>query len=320
LLVSANAFSAWSERNGYRQWRGWNLSTLSNLPSGADCVLDSGGFTAHSAYRGFPWTVDQYLALATAYPFRLFAALDYPVERELAPSAPSISERLSRTICANYATFRAAKYHQASARMMPVLQGRTATDYAYCASKLAPIIDTSGTIGLGSMCRRHTHGDDGILSIVATLDQLIPSSISFHLFGAKGDALRHLTSITTRNISIDSQAYGIAARRAAYQNAISKTDAFVASHMTNWLMRQRKYLRRAAPMPGAVAVTPTVHDTGTPRSWPEALLAARRRLNDLIEDGDLDHDQITENWVAILAAELLHPATSCDGMKVEKEG
>lgn len=54
LLVSANAPSLWHREKDVRLWRGWNLADLNNLPPHTDIILDSGGFTSHVVYGGFP--------------------------------------------------------------------------------------------------------------------------------------------------------------------------------------------------------------------------------------------------------------------------
>ncbi len=217
LLVSANALSRWAMRRGVREWAGWRLAPLANLPERADCMLDSGGFTAHVTYRGFPWTIAQYLDLAAAYPFRLFASLDYPAEHEIAGDRAAVRERISRTIAANRETRRQAEDRGLEDRLMPVLQGRTPEDFERCADALAWSIVPGRTIGVGSMCRRQTRGPDGLVAVLEHLDRVLPARVRLHAFGVKGDALPYLRHLEHRVVSIDSQAYGVAARRDAHQ-------------------------------------------------------------------------------------------------------
>lgn len=137
MLVSANALSRWHGRGVAREWQGWDLRQLRNIPAGRSLMLDCGGFTSHMRYGGFPWSIDHYIDLAASFPFTLFASFDYPVESEIAHDRATIDERLARTIGANRETRRRAADAGISGRFMPVLQGRTAADYERCADALA---------------------------------------------------------------------------------------------------------------------------------------------------------------------------------------
>ena len=105
------------------------------------------------------------------------------------------------------------------------------------------------------------------LAVVDHLDRVLPPAIRFHLFGVKGEALPYLTPFRHRVSSIDSQAYGIAARRAAYRGRASKTDALVADHLERWVAAQRRRLSRAARLPvqpcGAPAAAPAAAASGS---------------------------------------------------------
>src|SRR3546814_4936256 len=68
VLVAANAFSRWSRRSGVREWAGWSTGQLRNAWGLHGLSLDSAGFSAMVAYGGYPWTIDDYLDLAAAYP------------------------------------------------------------------------------------------------------------------------------------------------------------------------------------------------------------------------------------------------------------
>ncbi|MBN8847378.1 MULTISPECIES: hypothetical protein [unclassified Sphingomonas] len=302
LLVSANALSRWAMRRGVREWAGWRLAPLANLPERADCMLDSGGFTAHVTYRGFPWTIAQYLDLAAAYPFRLFASLDYPAEHEIAGDRAAVRERISRTIAANRETRRQAEDRGLEDRLMPVLQGRTPEDFERCADALAWSIVPGRTIGVGSMCRRQTRGPDGLVAVLEHLDRVLPARVRLHAFGVKGDALPYLRHLEHRVVSIDSQAYGVAARRDAHRRGVPKTDRVVARHMTRWVEAQtRAATARGQRLPPFAVPTPDPIIT-VPRE--SAIARARQEINDLIESGDLDHDDIVESWIEAWAADL----------------
>jgi hypothetical protein len=76
VLISANALSIWKkDLSGIPVWHGFNTRNLHHL-DGLEAYLDSAGFVAASRYRGFAWTVDQYLDLGAAYPWRWFASMD----------------------------------------------------------------------------------------------------------------------------------------------------------------------------------------------------------------------------------------------------
>lgn len=304
LLVSASALSRWSRRGGVRDWAGWTFAPLANLPAGTDCMLDSGGFTAHIAYRGFPWSIKRYLDLAEAYSFRLFASLDYTAEHEIAADRDSVRERVSRTIAANRETRRRAADRGLSNRLMPVLQGRAPQDYERCADALAWSMTPGRTIGVGSMCRRQTRGPEGLVAVLEHLDRVLPPGVFLHAFGVKGDALPFLKHLEHRVASIDSQAYGIAARRDAHRRGVCKTDRLVAGHMTRWVRIQRKAARAPARrLPPFFMAEPEVAPADP---WDAAIARARAEINVLIESGDLDHDEITEGWIEAWAADLHH--------------
>jgi hypothetical protein len=40
--------------------------------------------------------------------------------------------------------------------------------------------------------------------------------------------------------------------------------------------------------------------------WERAIALARQQIRELIESGDLDHDEITAGWVETWAADLYH--------------
>lgn len=302
ILVSASALARWKTARGQRYWSGWDFAQLANLPGTVDAILDSGGFTSHVVYGGFPWSIDDYITLAVAHPFRLFASFDYPCEAEIATDRCSVSERLSRTIGANRETRRRADDAGIADRFMPVLQGRLPADYERCAEALAWSMVPGRIIGVGSMCRREVRGPEGLIAVVEHLDRILPAGVRLHCFGVKGAALPYLRGFEQRVASIDSMAYGVAARRDAHRRGISKTDVLVAAHMTRWYLQQR----RGACSP--VRLLPPAH---APRPklppsdpWNAALAAARREIGELIEMGDLDHDQLTDSWIEQWAADL----------------
>jgi len=70
-------------------------------------------------------------------------------------------------------------------------------------------------LGVGSVCRRNLHGPEGLLTILDALHDKLPKDVKLHLFGVKGQLLRHLAKYGDRIQSVDSMAWDMAARRAS---------------------------------------------------------------------------------------------------------
>lgn len=306
VLISANGLSRWRKRNGWREWNGWAFAQLANARCLPRLSLDSAGFSAMITYGGYPWTIDDYVTLAAAFPFSWWASLDYCVEPEVASDRQEVLDRLSRTIRANRDCHRRACDLNIDKTFLPVIQGRNPLDYERCTDALDTIIGQAGLIGVGSMCRRPVQGPEGLMAVVDHLDRVLPPRVRLHLFGVKGDAIPYLKDYAHRVASLDSQAYGISARTAARRERRSKSDGFVADHMERWLLAQYGRLRAPArrlpiqPLP-ALQFQPT-------DSWERAITTARAQIRDLIEAGDLDHDVITGGWIEQWAADLHHAA------------
>ena len=308
ILISANCLSRWSTKHGWPEWLGWNTRPLQkpyDLPS---VDLDSAGFVAHKRYGGFPWTIDAYLALARTYPFRRFASLDYCVEEEIASDPILVTERISRTVGANRECYRLAKMDGIADRFMPVLQGRTPDDYARCADALSDILEKTPVVGVGSMCRRVTNGSDGLIAVVEKLDRILPSSIRLHCFGVKGPALSKLSLINGRVASIDSQAYGVAARQNAYKSGISKTNKYVADHMEHWFNKQTAKASRKESY--QIPLLLDAAKRAETDSFELCMQQARDEILELIESGELDHDQHIDRWIFDTACDLYSERSS----------
>ena len=109
--------------------------------------------------------------------------------------------------------------------------------------------------------------------------------------GAEGHAIPYLTAFTPRAVSIDSQASGVSAHRAAQWLGRRKSDAMVAHHMVEWLRKQQFPLHqpsRLLPVQSGVSPPPRPADR-----WQRAIEHARREIRDLIESRDLGHEQLT---------------------------
>ena len=284
--------------------QGWRLGQLANAHGLASLDLDSAGFVATRAYGGFPWSIDAYMDLAEAFPFRRVASLDYCTEHEIAGDREEVLDRVSRTIRANRDCLAQAATRGLLDRFMPVIQGRRREDYERCVDALWPVMVPGAVIGVGSMCRREIAGPEGVVAIFEHLDRILPSTVRLHGFGVKGSALPYLTPLAPRIASIDSQAFGGSARREALRRGISKTDALVADHLERWLCVQHARLREpAAPLRRTEAdAAPAASND----PWEIAIAAARSEIRAQIEDGDLEHDEITAGWIEQWAAEIYH--------------
>lgn len=302
-LVSANALSRWSGHKGWPEWQGWKLGPLRNAQGLASLSLDSAGFVAMARYGGFPWRTADYLALAASYPFRWFASMDYCVEAEIARDREEVLDRISRTIRANFDCRSGARDLGIEHLLMPVIQGRRPEDYERCLDGL--LLDYSRTplIGVGSMCRREVPGPEGLIAVLDHLDRILPKGVRLHGFGIKGTALSHLKGLEHRIASTDSQAYGQTARHDAFTRGIAKTDHLVALHMEAWTTRQLARLR--APDGNRQPELPLLRADPCPNDpWEHAIAQARAEIRQLVEDGEIGHEDVTALWVEQWAADI----------------
>ncbi|MDJ0277679.1 hypothetical protein QLH51_12815 [Sphingomonas sp. 2R-10] len=305
VLVSANAFSRWQCRQGWREWCGWRTGTLANAHGLLSVDLDSAGFVLAVKERGIPWTIDDYITLAGSFPFRRFASLDLCCEAEIAQDRDEVLDRIARTIQLNRACHARAIDAGIAHAFMPVLQGRRPEDYLRSWDGIAHLVRPGQVVGVGSLCRRHVGGPDGLVAVIDRLDRTLPPEVRLHGFGVKGTALSLPAGFGDRIASIDSQAYGIAARREAHAAGRSKTGQMVAAHMARWTARQYERADRAVPAQGILELD--VPDPSPSDRWERALADARREIRDLIADGEIGHDQITAGWIAEWAADMLDP-------------
>ena len=308
MLISANCLSRWGKAAGWAQWRGWRTSSLRNAKGLASLDLDSAGYSMMVKYRGLPWTIADYMGLAASYPFRRFAAVDYCCEAEVANDRSEVRERISRTIRTNRECHARAVDLDIVDRLMPVLQGRNPDDYERCLDGISTLLIPGTIIGIGSMCRRRTHGAEGLVAVVERLDKVLPDAVFCHAFGVKGSALPWLKPFERRIVSIDSQAYGIAARRDARRLGVAKTDRLVAAHMDRWCRVQLKRTAEPARISQIPATVPEAR-LRDDAPWTVAIEAAEAEIRSLIECGELDHDEITAQWIESWAADICHASS-----------
>lgn len=206
VLFSANAFMLKDKETGQARARKPKREQFEGL----NAALDSAGFVAAATYRGFPWTVGEYLDLAESFPWAWYSSMDYCVEPEVAGSTIEVMFRLAET-CRLYTEVSREARDRGMAAPMPVLQGWEVEHYLWSINNL-PLIEWPGLVGVGSMCRRDIHGPHGILAVVEALDRALPAHVQFHLFGVKGRALEYLKA-HPRIASVDSMAWDSDARR-----------------------------------------------------------------------------------------------------------
>lgn len=308
VLVSANAFSAWKAVPpltrevlggrmktfpGYREWKGFRTPDAA-LVEKVRARLDSAGFVAASKYGGFPWTVDAYLDLCAAAPWAWFASMDWCVEPEIAGDDATVLDRISGTVRLNIQCLRGAAERGIADRFMPVIQGWEARHYLRCMDRMWHMLDGRALVGVGSMCRRSVHGQQGILQIVDALDREAPPGLRFHLFGLKS-AGAELLRQHPRVASVDSQAYGTAARQKALRGGFSKTNGFLADVMSDWFVSQTGRLAKDGYEPpnttGLLELLPRSRSL-----LDSAIAEAAEELRQLHEDGEIDWEGVNARW------------------------
>lgn len=239
MMLSANAFARLDKD---RDFVGFNVRAAAALPSDGDFALDSAGYTAAALFGDYRWGVSQYYDLVEAAPWTWHSAMDLCVEEQVAGNAAVRRLRIDVTV-ARYFECRAEAARRGCAAPVPALQGRYADDYARCAEQMSLPADLT-LVGVGSVCRRHLHGPDGLLAIVEALDQVLPSNTKLHLYGAKAGALKALRErgLHQRIHSLDSMAWDFGARCAT---RTGRTQYGRAQAMVEWHRRQSVDMHRA---------------------------------------------------------------------------
>ena len=246
---------------------------------------------------GYEWTPESYVGDLAVHPsITRFSSMDLCVEPELA-NDDEVDERIAKTVRLNRLISALAVDHGIHHKLMPVIQGTNADQYLRCFEALCDVVATGATIGVGSMCRRPTKGPDGSTAILERLHRELPSDVRLHLFGIKGDGAEAACAFGDRIDSIDSQSYGVRARRIANDRrredpSFSKSNEMVASVMRDWYLGQCRRMSDPRPFP----VQPEL-SISAGRASPKNVLGALERIvladfNRLIMDGALEHDQI----------------------------
>lgn len=219
--------------------------------------LDSAGFTA-MRQGGYRWSVDEYVAFVVQggtmggtrpFAWRWWSAMDYCCEQEIAADRGEVERRIAATVDSLAETLACVDEWRAEGvdglkDPMPILQGRTVADYEHCASELARVLREAGRdglpalVGVGSVCRRHLHGPEGLLTILGGLHRMLPARVRLHLFGVKGNVLGHLHHIGDRVASVDSMAWDFAARVEAREAGQPFSTACRSASLRAWYGRQ----------------------------------------------------------------------------------
>lgn len=283
VLFSANAFALPYPRGHERAtfFRRFRRPDPAQL-EGVDAALDSSGFIAAAENGEYRWGVEEYVDLVAAHPWRWWASMDYCCEPEVADDRPLRVLRMAATIAQYYAC-RSAARARGLPDPMPVLQGWTAQEYLESIEWMAPAHWPS-LVGVGSVCRRHLRGGDGVLEILSALDGALPPHVKLHLFGLKGNMLAAL-SHHPRIASVDSMAWDVAARR---ERPVGRTADFRIQCMERWVRTQQAQLLTQARGAG-VQGTFSVLFEGIARTDFETLVLEALALQhaDLILSNDL---------------------------------
>lgn len=229
VLFSANAFMRRTPAGEISSVRMADRAHFGNL----DAALDSAGFVAASRYLGYPWSIEQYLNLVESYDWAWYASMDHCVEPEIAGDKAGVMFRVAET-ARMYGDLRRAAADRGLGAPMPVLQGWTPSQYVWCAERM-PLLEWPELIGIGSMCRRHLHGEVGVFAVIDALDKILPAHTRFHLFGVKGKALEHLGQ-HPRIGSIDSMGWDFAARK---DHPTGRNMDLRGAYMLSWVEKNR---------------------------------------------------------------------------------
>ncbi len=190
VLISANAL--FDHKNKRFREVPMNLNDL-------NVALDSAGFVAMHRYGNFPWTMQQYIELATTYSFAWWSQMDFCCEPEIASDRAKVLERVEATgqmlhYCRQqYFCWmeQAPEIESMTSPPMPIIQGWNPDDYRYSIDLADTVLQGKWPkmIGVGSVCRRKLTGPDGLWRILHTIDEHLPEGVTLHLFGVKGAAL-----------------------------------------------------------------------------------------------------------------------------------
>lgn len=226
VLVSAN--SIWNDKKK-------RFGVVWKYYEGLDIALDSGGFTSHRHYGGYRFSPAEYAALAKEMQPTWWAQMDFCCEPEIAANQREVFRRIDLTVEHLHACNIEAHKNEIQKPLI-VLQGWRPIDYV-CGPAWENSFDWPSLVGVGSVCRRHIHGPDGLLAVLAMLDRKLPEHVKLHFFGVKGYALRFLT-YHPRFASMDSMAWNIEARHMARRAKVPGTNEYKSRNIEPWVKKQ----------------------------------------------------------------------------------
>lgn len=284
VMLSANALAKpWTAamRDGLDQPHPGFRPPPKGRLDGVRCALDSMGYTAMRRFGGYPVTPEQYFDLAAAHPWELWSSQDLCCEPEVAGDEEEIVARIMET-AHRYDLLAAMAWLRGIAPPLKVLQGWGWWHYAISAEALE-ISEADTLVGVGSVCRRHRGGPDGVMTIIDRLDRELPKRTKLHLFGVTSSVLSELAA-HPRIASMDSQAWGAALRR---EHPTGRTNALAIECMAAFYRAQQAHIRRGG------RGFPRTEDMGlrTPPIWKNRTPAYRRAAAEVlhaIRNGDLD--------------------------------
>ena len=299
VLMSANALSRWAiDAQGYRTWTGFDTRALSLVHSHR-VALDSAGFVAAHRYRAFPWETNDYLDLAGSAPWIWWASQDWCVEQEIARDEDAVLDRISGTVRLNMQCLNGAQRCGIAHNFVPVIQGWCPEHYLRCVDRMPFVLDCP-LIGVGSMCRRHLGGPNGILHVLEALESAFAGTgTRFHLFGLKSQGIQH-AAMNPRVASSDSQAYGVAARQDGWKARVPKSDRYVAAAMRRWYEQQTATMR--TPPSQVILDDATTPEGASPMSpLDERIRDAYEELRALHETGEVEWSQLSPQFALEMA-------------------
>lgn len=228
VMLSANSF--WNEEAG-RFSPSWKKCAALRIH------LDSGGYVAMKKYGRFRFGVEDYCRLAAEMRPEWFAQMDLCCEPDVASNRSEVFRRIEKT-AENLRECRAVAAEVGAQAPLIVLQGWKPQDYVSGPAFDDPNFEWPAVVGVGSVCRRHLHGPDGLLAVIGRLDAKLPPHVRLHLFGVKSqgaELLRHHPRIA----SVDSMAHSYGARVEAREEKKPCNNRLRAEHFTAWVERQR---------------------------------------------------------------------------------
>ena len=143
-------------------------------------VVDSGGFTAMEKFGEYPWTVEQYHEWLSnnSDKFDWVVVMDLACEEKFDHKLTK-RERMEKTIENTVKHFELDPDYE----LIPVLQGRSASDYIWSYNKLKENDIPVENVGLGTVCR--ISSSFKLVDLEAKLRRHCPDIENIHGFGVK---------------------------------------------------------------------------------------------------------------------------------------